>query len=253
MKIIDTHCHLDSESFYGYLDEVMIRAKKANVEKIIIPGADINYLPRAVELSSRYNEVYYAIGVHPYDIDGYDEDELLRYNFKKCVGVGECGLDYFYKPDESVKKRQKDIFKRQINLALKLDKSLIIHTRDSNEDTYRILEEYKNDLKDKAVFHCYNACEMLLDFDFYFGIGGVLTFKNAKKLVEVLPKINPNKILLETDAPYLTPHPYRGKTNEPSYLTFVALKISELLNISYEEVLNMTYKNANKLFFGGEY
>ena len=252
MKIIDTHCHLDSEKFYGFLDEVLYRSKRFGVEKIIIPGADIKHLPRACELSSMHDNIYYSIGVHPYHIDDYDENELLSYLSDKCVGVGECGLDYYIKVDEQTKQKQKDIFKRQINLALKIDKPLIIHTRDANEDMYHILDEYRNDLKKKAVFHCYNACEMLLDFDFYFGIGGVVTFKNAKKLVEVLPKIGLEKIVLETDAPYLTPHPYRGAINEPSYLHLVVSKISSILGVDTEKVLNVTCLNANTLFFGGD-
>jgi TatD DNase family protein len=173
----------------------------------------------------------------------------------KCLAIGECGLDYYRLPKDEIEKQenialQKKIFKEQIEFAKEVQKPLIIHIRDSSDDSKRVLIE--NNAKDVGgVIHCYNASEHLLELaehNFYFGIGGVLTFKNAKKLVEVLPKIPKEKIIVETDGPYLTPHPHRGTRNEPKYTKNVVEKISELLFMSIEEVENLTTANAKKLF-----
>ncbi len=226
------------------------------VKKFIIPGADIHDLDRAVMLSEKYNEIYFSVGVHPYDINSYDEKILQSYiNHEKCVAVGECGLDYFRLPEDNEQKEQnialqKKIFISQINLAKKYKKPLIIHVRDASDDSKRILLEH-NSHEVGGVLHCYNADEQLLSLakeGFYFGIGGVLTFKNAKKLVNVLSKIPKEKLLIETDGPYLTPHPYRGTRNEPKYTNEVALKMSQLLEMSKEDIIDLTGKNAHKLF-----
>ncbi len=157
------------------------------------------------------------------------------------------------KNDEDRKKEkqsQKDIFKKQIELSFEYKKPLIIHSREANQDSFDILKSY-GFFKQCAILHCFNASELLLELEnqgFYFGIGGVLTFKNAKKLVEILPKIPLEKIVLETDAPYLTPHPHRGERNEPFYTTLVAKKIAEIRKISYENVCKITTENAKRVF-----
>ena len=200
--------------------------------------------------------MYFSVGVHPYDIDSYDENIMNKYvTHAKCIAIGECGLDYFRLPDDEDEKienikKQKEVFISQIEFAKKVKKPLIVHIRDASDDSRQILIDY--DAKQVGgVLHCYNASEHLLclaDHNFYFGIGGVLTFKNAKKLVEVLPKIPKDKLLIETDAPYLTPHPHRGERNEPFYTTFVAKKMAELLHIDENEIINLTTNNAKKLF-----
>ena len=186
----------------------------------------------------------------------YNEDIMEQYvNHPKCIAVGECGLDYFRLPeDEDEKianvKKQKEVFISQIEFAKKVKKPLIIHIREASNDSRQILIDY-NAKEVGGVLHCYNASEHLLplaEHNFYFGIGGVLTFKNAKKLVDVLPKIPKDKLLIETDAPYLTPHPHRGERNEPFYTTFVAAKMAELLELSEEDIQNLTTNNAKKLF-----
>jgi len=186
----------------------------------------------------------------------YDEKIMEKYvNHPKCIAIGECGLDYYRLPeDEDEKlaniKKQKEVFISQIEFAKKVKKPLIIHIRDASNDSRQILMDY-NAKEVGGVLHCYNASEHLLplaEHNFYFGIGGVLTFKNAKKLIEVLPKIPKDKLLIETDAPYLTPHPHRGERNEPYYTIFVSKKISELLQISDDEVQQITTNNAKKLF-----
>lgn len=176
-------------------------------------------------------------------------------NHPKCIAIGECGLDYFRLPEDEIEKaqnikKQKEVFIAQIEFAKKVKKPLIVHIREASNDSRQILMEY-NAKEVGGVLHCYNASEHLLplaEHNFYFGIGGVLTFKNAKKLIEVLPKIPKDKLLIETDAPYLTPHPHRGERNEPYYTVFVAKKMAELLGTSFEQMQILTTNNAKNLF-----
>jgi len=253
--IIDTHCHLDDARYRGDLDIVIKRAKQNGVEKFIIPGADPESLERAVEISEQYNAVYFAVGVHPYDAKNYDRTFLEKYvTHPKCVAIGECGLDYFRLPetDEEVKaekKLQKEVFVDQILWAKTLNKPLIVHIREASADSLELLEKYAGEKG--GVLHCYNADESLLKLasrNFYYGIGGVVTFKNAKKLINVYPKIPQEKLIIETDAPYLTPHPHRGERNEPAYCTFVAEKMRELSGISRTQMETLTTLNAARLF-----
>ena len=246
--IIDTHTHLDNEKFIDDVDEVIKRAKEAEVKEFIIPAADPKDLPRAVELSEKYDEIYFAVGIHPVEIDKYEDKFLLDFiNHPKCVAVGEIGLDYHWVKDEKQREKQKEFFIRQIEIAKEYKKPIIIHVREATEDTYDIIKNI-NDIK--GIFHCFNAAEQLLDFsdNFYYGIGGVITFKNAKKLINVFPKIPKNRIIIETDAPYLTPHPYRGQRNEPFYTTLVRDKIAKLWEVDKKEVENITTENVKRLF-----
>jgi len=253
--IVDTHCHLDDARYNNDLDEILANAKQQGVEKFIIPGADPKSLERAVEISQLYDSVYFAVGVHPYDAQNYDRRILEKFvKHPKCVAIGECGLDYFRLPEspeeiEAEKSLQKEVFIDQILWAKELGKPLIIHIRESSADCLELLEKYAG--KEGGVLHCYNADESLLklaDRNFYYGIGGVLTFKNAKKLINVYPKIPQDKLLIETDAPYLTPHPHRGERNEPSFTTFVADKMSELSSVSRLEIEQLTTQNSTRLF-----
>ena len=253
--IIDTHCHLDDDRYREDIAEVITRAKESGVERFIIPGADPLTLKRAVELSEEYDEIYFAVGVHPYDAQNYSRDFLEPFvSHSKCVAIGECGLDYYRLPEdekeiEIEKKLQKDIFIDQIEWAKELNLPLIVHIRESSADSLEILERYAGD--NGGVLHCYNADESLLKLsskNFYYGIGGVLTFKNAKKLINVYPKIPRDRLLIETDAPYLTPHPHRGKRNEPAYCRLVATKMTELSVIEEDILVNTTTDNAKELF-----
>jgi len=259
--IIDTHIHLDDDRYTDDLDEVLSRAREGGVERFIIPGADAKTIERAVEISETYEDVFFAVGIHPYDVDSFDTiDSLKEYvdiyvKHKKCVAIGECGLDYYRldgsdEEKEQEKIKQKEVFISQIELAKKYKKPLIVHIRDASRDSKEILLRH-NAKELGGVLHCYNADEELLslaDEGFYFGVGGVLTFKNAKKLLNVLPKIPSEKLLIETDGPYLTPTPHRGERNEPLYTTFVAQKMSELLKTPLENIEKITTQNALQLF-----
>ena len=254
--IIDSHIHLDDKRYDEDLDDVLNRAREGGVKRFIIPGADPSTLDRAIEIAESNKDVYFAVGVHPYDMDNFDSLDFDKYvRHKKCVAIGECGLDYFRlegsdeeKSDE--KARQKAVFIAQIELAKKYKKPMIIHIRDASRDSKELLLEH-NAGEVGGVLHCYNADEELLSLakeGFYFGIGGVLTFKNAKKLVSVLPKIPQDKLIIETDGPYLTPMPHRGERNEPLYTTFVAQKMSELLDLPLKIIKETTTANTLKLF-----
>jgi len=254
--IIDTHIHLDDDRYNEDLDAVIARAKEGGVEKFIIPGADPSTLDKAVKIAEAYDDVYFAVGVHPYDKEAFYELDFEKYvDHKKCVAIGECGLDYFRlegsDEEKAEEKRvQKEVFAAQIALAKKYKKPLIVHIRDASNDSKALLLE-SGAGEVGGVLHCFNADEQLLslaDENFYFGIGGVLTFKNAKKLVNVLPKIPKERLIIETDGPYLTPTPHRGERNEPLYTTFVAQKMADLLEIPRDEIEELTTKNALKLF-----
>jgi TatD DNase family protein len=254
--IVDTHIHLDDARYSDDLDEVIKRANEGGVKKFIIPGADRDTLKRAVEIAQNYSDVYFAVGIHPYDIDKFCEEDFHTFlTHPKCVAVGECGLDYYRlegsdEEKEAIKQKQKDVFIAQINLAKKYNKPLIVHIRDASKDSKDILlQEDASEVG--GVLHCFNADEQLLSLandGFYFGIGGVLTFKNAKKLVNVLPKIPRERLLVETDGPYLTPEPFRGKRNEPLYTVYVVEKMAQILDKDVEYIKKITTANALKLF-----
>ncbi|MBL0686505.1 MAG: TatD family hydrolase [Sulfurospirillum sp.] len=254
--IIDTHAHLDDKRYDNDLNEVIANAKASGVGGILIPGADINDLDKARKIAHANENIYFAAGVHPYHHEQYDE-KILREFLKdeKCIAVGECGLDYSRLPDSKENRRaeklsQEKVFKAHVVLAKSVKKPLIVHIRDASLDSKRVLLE--NGAKEiGGVLHCYNASEHLLslaDDGFYFGIGGVLTFKNAKNLVEILPKIPLDKLVVETDAPYLTPHPYRGKRNEPAYTNYIVEKIAHLLQKDKKNIEKIVLSNSKKLF-----
>lgn len=254
--IIDTHVHLDDERYREDFDLMMMRAREAGVKGFIIPGAHPATLERAIEICEKYNDVYFAVGVHPYDMEHMESVDFETYAaHPKCVAIGECGLDYFRlegneEEKHAEKVRQDEVFRAHIRFAKKVKKPLIIHIRDASHDAKMVLlEEGAGEVG--GVLHCYNADDELLSLaneGFYFGIGGVVTFQNAKKLVNILPKIPHDKLLIETDGPYLTPHPHRGSRNEPSYTRFVADRMGELLDIDVEAIESLTTQNAKNLF-----
>jgi TatD DNase family protein len=254
--IIDTHIHLDDARYDDDFEEVIKRAHENGVERFIIPGADAKTLTKAIKIAESHEHIYFSVGIHPYDLEGYDENLFHAYLVHpKCVAVGECGMDYYrlegtQEEKENEKSLQEDIFRKQIRLAKRYQKPLIVHIRDASHDAKMILlDEKAGDVG--GVLHCYNADEELLSLskeNFYFGIGGVVTFKNAKKLINVLPKIPLEKLLVETDGPYLTPTPHRGERNEPAYTKFVVEKIAELLDDEQENIAKITTQNGMDLF-----
>ena len=253
--IVDTHVHLDDSRYVEDLEEVLRRSVEAGVTQWIIPGADPKTLERAVEIAEGHEGCYFAVGVHPYDARNYDRKHLERYiGHEKCVAVGECGMDYYRLPEgeEAIaeeKRIQKEVFVDQIALAKEHDKPLIVHIREASRDSRELLETHAGERG--GVLHCYNADHQLLQMaerGFYYGIGGVLTFKNARKLVEVYPRIPRERLLIETDAPYLTPHPFRGQRNEPAYCRIIAEKMAELSGLSFEELTGICRENTRRLF-----
>jgi TatD DNase family protein len=251
--LIDTHTHLDNISYKDDLETVIKNSLEKDVKYFIIPGADKNDLTRAIKLSEENDNIFFAIGIHPYHIDQYDNEIFEKnINHKKCIAIGECGLDYFRLPEDEKEKEeniklQKHVFEEQIKIAVKYNKPLIVHIRDASIDSLEILKKYPTL---NGVLHCYNADECLLELkdNFYYGIGGVLTFKNAKKLPEVLKKIPLDKIVLETDAPYLTPHPYRGQRNEPQYIPIILEKIAQTLQKDVTVLHKIIENNTKNLF-----
>ena len=247
--MIDTHCHL-GQSDYDDIEKI-IKNMENNI--IIVSSASPNEIKEVIEITSKYKNVYGTIGIHPEYADTYKEENLkeLEKHLKhpKIVGIGEIGLDYHYTKEN--KESQINLFIKQIKLANKYKKPIVIHTRDAIEDTYNIIKKYK--IKEiKCDLHCYSgSLEMAKKFiplNAYFGIGGVLTFKNEKKLKQIVKELDLKYFLLETDSPYLTPEPLRGHKNEPANIKYIADKIATLKNIKIEEVFEKTTQNALALF-----
>lgn len=251
--IFDTHAHYDDEAFDEDRNELLKSMHSQGVDFIVNVGASMDSTKKTLALAKEYSFIYAAIGVHPSETEGLFEDDMQwiksKAAYEKVVAIGEIGLDYYWKePDESV---QKKWFERQLQIAGEVKLPVIIHSRDAAKDTYEILKEWRQDLT-RGVIHCFSYSKEMareyLNMDFYFGIGGVLTFKNAKKLIEVVEYVPMNRILLETDCPYLAPEPYRGKRNQSGYIDYVAQKISQIKKISKEEVLAQTMKNAKEFY-----
>lgn len=251
--LFDTHVHLNAEQFDEDLEEVISRAREAGVEKMVVVGFDRPTINRAMELIEQYEFLYASIGWHPVDaIDMKDEDlawiEELS-NHPKVVAIGEMGLDYHW--DKSPKDVQKEVFRKQIHLAKKVKLPIIIHNRDATQDIVDILREEGAE-EVGGIMHCFSGspeiAQECVDMNFYISLGGPVTFKNAKKPKEVAKEIPLEKLLIETDCPYLAPHPNRGKRNEPAYVKLVAEQIAELKEVSLEEVEKITTENAKKLF-----
>ena len=243
--LIDTHCHL-SENDYDDLSKII-----NNMEGIMIAsGCNDDTNKEVLKLTNMYDNVYGTLGIHPEDIDNLTDNsfEFIEKNINnpKIVGIGEIGLDYHWTKEN--KNKQKEIFKIQLEIAQKYNKPVVIHSRDAIQDTLDILKKYNL----RGTIHCFNSSlEMAKEFiklGYKIGIGGVITFKNSKKLQELVKNIKLQDILLETDSPYLTPEPYRGKKNEPSYVYLVAQKISMLKNINIDEIIKITGENAIEEF-----
>ncbi len=246
--IFDTHAHYDDEAFIDNLSTLIPEMENAGVGKIITCGCDLESSLKAIALADKYDIIYAAVGIHPGNIDGGTTvsqiEKLLSH--KKCVAIGEIGLDYYWRQDN--KATQIEIFKNQLELANKYSLPVLVHDRDAHADTLEILKEYTP----RGVVHAFSgSVEMareILKIGMYLGVGGVLTFKNAKNLPAVVLDSPIDRLLLETDAPYLAPVPFRGKLNRSDYVGLVAEKMAEIKGISKSEVLQKTFFNAENLF-----
>ncbi len=249
-QFIETHAHLDMIKRKS--SDVVQEALTNGVFKIITIGVDIESSEDNLLLSEKLENVYTAIGFHPHESKKMNSDEYFKLEKMllnpKNVALGEIGLDYYYQ--HSTIEEQKTAFREQIDLAKKYDLPIIIHDRDAHQDTMEILKEKGKNLK--IVFHCFSGDRQMAQWciknNYYFGIGGVVTFKNAKNLVQIVKEIPLKNILLETDSPFLTPIPYRGKPNEPKYIPIIAEKIAEIKGIKIDEVGKVTTENARKIF-----
>ena len=249
--IFDTHAHYDDEAFESDREELLNSMHEGGVLGIVNASADINSSLSSVKISEKYPYVFAAVGVHPENLDGLSEDyteqiKKIATEHKRVVAIGEIGLDYHFRLDN--KEKQIEVFENQVKLANFLDLPVIVHDREAHKDTFDILKKYNP----KGIVHCFSgSVEMakeIVKLGMKLGIGGVLTFKNAKTIVEVVKQIPLSHLVLETDAPYLAPVPFRGKRCNSSYIKFVAEKIAEIKNISAQEVYKETFKNALEVY-----
>jgi len=251
--LFDTHAHYDDAKFSIDRDEAIDRAFRAGVAYILNASSNIASSVESISLSQQFDFVYVAVGIHPHDVKEINNNAISTLgdfaSGEKVVAIGEIGLDYYY--DFAPKELQKHWFSRQIDLALNLNLPMIVHNRDAHEDVVKIIKK-ENARRVGGVFHCFSgSVEMardLLNDNFYISVGGPVTFKNAKKIIEVVKYVPNDRLLIETDCPYLTPEPHRGKRNESAYVALVADKIAEIKGISFEEVANITTENAKRLF-----
>lgn len=250
---IDVHAHLYDEKIED-IKKVVLKAKERGVEKIICCGSNLQDSALSVEIANEFEGVYACVGVHPEDVLSYNDEvakELIKLcKNKKVVGFGEIGLDYYY--DKSKKELQKQVFEKQLCLANSLKLPVVIHTREATGDMIEILSKNKSLLGNGGVIHCFNknltVAKIFIDLGFHLSIGGALTFPDSKKLKNAVKEIPLEKILLETDCPYMTPVPFRGQINEPKNVVIVAEEIARIKEIPVEEVEKITTENAKRLF-----
>ncbi len=248
----ESHAHYDDGRFKDDREEILNLLPSCGIDYVINVGCDMKSSRESIKMAEKYDYIYAAVGVHPHDAENMKESDLdeLRQmsSHKKVVAIGEIGLDFYY--DNSPRDIQRYWFKRQLEIVKELNKPVIIHSRDASQETFDIIKE--SGVR-KGVIHCYSgSAQMALDYvkmGFYIGVGGVVTFSNAKKLVEVVEAIQLEQILIETDSPYLSPIPNRGKRNDSRNLQFVVEKIAKIKDISPEKVANITKLNAKQLFF----
>lgn len=251
--LFDTHTHLNADQFKEDCEEVIERAREAGVTRMVVVGFDRPTITKAMEIIETYDEIYASVGWHPVDAIDMTEDDLkwieALTEHPKVVALGEMGLDYHW--DKSPADVQKDVFRKQIQLARRLKLPIIIHNREANKDILKILEEEK--ARDVGgIMHCFSedweSARRCLDMNFHISFGGPVTFKNAKQTREVAALVPLDRLLIETDCPFLSPHPFRGKRNEPARVRLVAEQITELKQLSLEELAQITTRNANRLF-----
>lgn len=248
--IFDSHAHYDDISFDSDRGDLLSSLPKKGVSYVINCGTNVISSKKSADLSEKYDYIYMAAGIHPEDAKDIDDGDFKEieelFSLKKCVAVGEIGLDYHY--GVASKEKQSDVFERQLYLSVKRGLPVIVHDREAHSDTLSLLKKYKP----SGVLHCFSgSVEMakeVLNLGLYLGFGGALTFKNAKKPVEVASFAPLDRILLETDCPYMSPEPLRGGRNDSSNIIYIAEKLSEIKSVPVEEILNITEDNAKRLF-----
>ena len=247
----DTHAHIDDEAFGQDREELLARLQDEGVELILDPGCDLKSSIAALDIAHKHPFVYAAVGIHPEELGSMQEGDLCRIRElaadPKCLAIGEIGLDYYW--DASRKEDQKELLRRQLELALELDKPVIIHDREAHADSLEAVLAYPGL---RGVFHCYSGspemAKELLKRGWYLGFDGPLTYKNARRSIETLEICPLDRILVETDSPYLSPVPFRGKRNDPGKLRYIIEKIAELKGISHEEAARISRENGKRLF-----
>ena len=247
----DTHAHYDSGAFNADREAVLAALPEAGVSLVVNPGCEVRSSETAITLAERFAHVYAAVGIHPEDMGDMAEGDLDRIaqlaRHEKCVAIGEIGLDYYW--DASHKEEQKALFARQLDMALALDLPVIVHDREAHGDCLDIVRRYESL---RGVFHCYSGslemAEELLRRGWYLGFDGPITYKNARKALEVLEICPLDRILIETDSPYLTPVPNRGKRNDSRNLVYITEKIAEVKGLTVDEIAAATMENGKRLF-----
>lgn len=250
----DTHAHLNADNFRNNLSNIIEEARSVKVDYINVVGFNPKTNDRAIKIATKYENIFATCGLHPTEVQNFTEDNINTLEeylaIDKTVAIGECGLDYYWHKETKI--RQIFFFERQIDLAKKYQKPIIVHVRDAFNDSYDVLKKATNDGKLKGVMHCFSGSKEMalrfIDLGFYISLGGPVTFKNAKVPKEVAKIVPLDRLMIETDCPYLAPHPYRGKENKPSYLPLIAKEIAEIKNVSLDEIAYHTTNNAKKLF-----
>lgn len=251
--LIDSHAHLDMKQFDSDRDQVIVRALSADVRHIITVGIDIKSSLNAVKLTTHYPPIFATIGIHPHNADNANNNDLeqiaLIAQQDKIIAIGEIGLDFFH--NRSARQKQIEVFIQQLAIAISLDLPVVIHDREAHTNTLNILSSFKKSGL-KGMIHCfsgdYNLAKTFIDMGYYISIPGTVTFNNASQIQDVARRVPLNRMLLETDAPFLAPTPYRGNRNEPGYVTHTAQKIAKLRDVSFEEISYQTSKNVCQLF-----
>lgn len=251
--IFETHGHFDDEAFDGDREDILNSFINNKITRVVNIGADMKSSRETVKLTDKYEFIYGTVGVHPSEVNGLEDNDMEELKemsiHPKIVAIGEIGLDYHY--EDTIKEVQQKWFVKQLQLAKKTKLPVVIHSRDAASDTIRIMKEYEAQ-KIGGVVHCYSyskdIAKTFLEMDYYFGIGGVITFKNAKKLKETVEYVPIENIVLETDCPYLAPEPNRGKRNTSLNIPYIANAIAQIKNLSIEEVYQITYNNALRLY-----
>lgn len=253
--MIDSHAHLNDPRFKDDREYLITHLRKNGIDYVVNIGADLPTSEESVALAKKYAPIYAAVGVHPHDAKTYTpqvEERLIALSKEeKVVAIGEIGLDYYY--DNSPRDVQVEVFQKQMDLAQKVDLPIVIHSRDAAKETFDLIKAHlEKDPRRKFLIHCYSgSVEMMREYvkmGCFIALGGVVTFKNSKVAKEVAAEVPLDKLLLETDAPYLTPHPHRGKRNEPLYLRYIAEEIAGLRGISPEELVKATDGNTNEFY-----